>query len=98
MMMIDQMIDDFNAFIRLSVQLKYTLTKYCSSLPFDVDFDPTFENTVIEAIRYLFFLLNLKLIDSSKQNFKAPDLLLKYWDHLKKHRSLYQWCRNCDSK
>lgn len=83
MMMIDQMIDDFNAFIRLSVQLKYTLTKYCSNLPFDVDFDPTFENTVIEAIRYLFFLLNLKLIDSSKQNFKAPDLLLKYWDHLK---------------
>lgn len=83
MMMIDQMIDDFNTFIRLSVQMKYTLTKYCSNLPFDVDFDPTFENTVIEAIRYLFFLLNLKLVDSSTQNFKAPDLLLKYWDQLK---------------
>ncbi|EHN03421.1 Ssk22p [Saccharomyces cerevisiae x Saccharomyces kudriavzevii VIN7] len=83
MMMIDQTIDDFNSFIRLAVQLKYTLTKYCSNWPFDVDFDPTFENTVIEAIRYLFFLLNLKLIDSAKKNFKAPDILLKYWDHLK---------------
>ncbi|CAI4037646.1 hypothetical protein SMKI_03G1240 [Saccharomyces mikatae IFO 1815] len=83
MMMIDQMIDDFDCFIRLSVQLKYTLTRYCSNWPFDVDFDPTFEKTVIEAIRYLFFLLNLKLIDSSNRNFKAPDLLLKYWDNLK---------------
>lgn len=83
MMMIDQMIDDFNSVIRLSVQLKYTLTKYCTNWPFEINFDPKFEDTVTEAIRYLFSLLNLKLIDSSQKNFKAPDLLLRYWDDLK---------------
>lgn len=86
MMMIDQMIDDFSSYIRLSVQLKYTVNKYCEGWSFNVTLDPEFDNTVIEAIRYLFKLFNLKLLDSNKKSFKTfkePELILKYWDELK---------------
>ena len=86
MMMVDQMIDDFSSYIRLSVQLKYTIGLYCNDLPFQIVIDPEFDKTVLEAISYLFILLHLKIIDSSKRTlkmFKEPELLLKYWEELK---------------
>lgn len=86
MMMIDQMIDDFSSYIKLSVQLKYTVAVYARDWPFDVTIDPDFDATVIEAIRYLFTLLHLKLIDCTKKSFKTfkeADELYKYWEKLK---------------
>lgn len=86
MMMIDQMIDDFSSYIKLSVQLKYTVTVYTQDWPFTVSIDPCFNGTVIEAIRYLFTLLHLKLIDCttrSLKTFKEADELYKYWENLK---------------
>lgn len=86
MMMIDQMIYDFSSYIKLSVQLKYTVTVYCRDWPFHVNIDPHFDDTVIEAIRYLFTLLHLKLLDCTKKSFKTfkePDELYKYWEKLK---------------
>lgn len=86
MMMIDQMIDDFSSYIKLSVQLKYTVMVYSNGWPFDVSIDPDFDTTVIEAIRYLFILLHLKLIDCTKRSFKTfkeADELYKYWEKLK---------------
>ncbi|CCH62898.1 hypothetical protein TBLA_0I02400 [Henningerozyma blattae CBS 6284] len=86
MMMIDQMIDDFTSYIRLSVQMKYTLTTYREDVSFLVRLDPDFDNIVMEAIKYLFRLLELKLFDSTKvffKTFKEPDELYKYWEELK---------------
>ncbi|EDO18766.1 hypothetical protein Kpol_1028p40 [Vanderwaltozyma polyspora DSM 70294] len=86
LMMIDEMIDDITSYIRLSVQLKYTINEYCIDWNFEVEIDPTFNDTVIKAISYLFTLLNLKLLDSQKMSFKTfkePDELFKYWDELK---------------
>lgn len=86
MMMIDQMIDDFNSYIRLAVHMKFTVTSYCEGWSFNVNIDPEFDDTVVEAIKYLFILLELKLLDGSGKStnaFKEPDILLKYWDGLK---------------
>lgn len=86
MMMIDEMIDDFTSYIRLSVQLKYTIKEYSENWEFAVEIDPLFDDSVMKAILYLFNLLNLKLLDSQKisfKTFKEPDELFKYWDELK---------------
>lgn len=86
MMMIDQMIDDFFSYIRLSVQLKYTLVIYLKDFNLPIDADDNFEKIIIEAIKYLFVLLQLKILDGTTTRFRAskePDLLLKYWDDLK---------------
>lgn len=86
MMMIDQMIDDFFSYIRLSVQLKYTLVTYLEDFTLPINADDDFEKIIIEAIKYLFVLLQLKILDGTTTRFRAskePDLLLKYWDDLK---------------
>lgn len=86
MMMIDQMIDDFGTYIKLSVQIKHTIEVYCSDWHFETTIDNDFGTTVIEATRYLFRLLHLKLLDSARKSFKTfkePDELIKYWDQLK---------------
>lgn len=86
MMMIDQMIDDFSSYIRLSVQIKHTVIVYCADWEFSTKIDADFDDAVNEAIVYLFKLLHLKLIDSAKKSFKTfrePEELLKYWDQLK---------------
>ncbi|CDF91353.1 ZYBA0S11-00892g1_1 [Zygosaccharomyces bailii CLIB 213] len=86
MMMIDQMIEDFTSYIKLSVQLKYTVIVYCQDWPLNVEMDPHFDDTVVEAIHYLFTLLHLKLLDCTKRSFKTfkeADELYKYWEKLK---------------
>lgn len=86
MMMTDQMIDDFSSYIRLSVQLKYTLVTYCKGLSLHITSDDEFEKVIIEAIKYLFILLQLKILDGTNAAFrgsKEPEMLLKYWDDLK---------------
>lgn len=86
MMMIDQMLDDFSSYIRLCVNLEYTVKRYCMGWPLIIKEDPHFNQTVIDAVQYLFRLLNMKLLDSNStfmKTSKAPEMLLKYWDELK---------------
>lgn len=86
MMMIDQMIDDFTSYIRLSVQLKATLMEYSIGWPFPIELEPEFDKTVVEAIHYLYILVQLKILDNSDQinnSFRESESLIKYWDELK---------------
>lgn len=86
MMMIDQMIEDFTAYMRLSVQMKYTLASYREDVSFLLRLDSDFDYIVLEAIKYLFRLLELKLFGNTKgfvKTFKEPDELYKYWEELK---------------
>lgn len=86
MMMIDQMIDDFSSYIKLSVQIKHTVEIYCADWLFDISLDNKFDETVNEAIKYLFKLLHLKLVDSSSKTFrncKEPEELITNWEQLK---------------
>lgn len=86
MMMIDQMIDDFSTYIKLSVQIKHTLMEYRSGWSLKVEISDAFDAKVVEAIEFLFKLLHLKLIDSSKNSFKTfkePDILFAHWENLK---------------
>ncbi|CAB4254772.1 similar to Saccharomyces cerevisiae YCR073C SSK22 MAP kinase kinase kinase of the HOG1 mitogen-activated signaling pathway [Maudiozyma barnettii] len=86
MMMIDQMIEDFSSYIRLSVQIKCALVEYCDGMPINIDIDPDFDKTVLDAISYLFTLLHSKVLDERKaslRTFREPEILLKYWDELK---------------
>lgn len=86
MMMIDQMIEDFFSYIRLSVQLKYTLVTYIKDLSLHITSDDEFGKMILEAIKYLFILLQLKILDGTNNAFrtsKEPEMLLKYWDDLK---------------
>ncbi|SMN21587.1 similar to Saccharomyces cerevisiae YCR073C SSK22 MAP kinase kinase kinase of the HOG1 mitogen-activated signaling pathway [Maudiozyma saulgeensis] len=86
MMMVDQMVDDFTAYIRLAVQLKATLMDYYYDWPFEVKFDKGFDKTVVDAIHYLFVLVQLKILDNSDKiykSFREPEVLLKFWEELK---------------
>lgn len=86
MMMIDQMIEDFSSYIRLSIQIKFALSEYCADMPININIDPTFDQTVLDAISYLFTLLHFKVLDGRKgslKTFREPEILLKYWDELK---------------
>lgn len=86
MMVIDQMLEDFTQYIRLSLQIKHTLKTYREDWPFHLEFDTQFDTTVVDALKYLFFLLRLKLLggtSSSVKNFKRPELLFKHWEILK---------------
>lgn len=88
MMMIDQMIDDFKVYTKLAVQIKYTIQLYGSNHKLDIAnvIDDSFDKTVNDAIRYFFKLLNLKLVDSSKNSFKTfkePEILFSHWEDLK---------------
>ncbi|CCK69792.1 mitogen-activated protein kinase kinase kinase SSK2 KNAG_0D00390 [Huiozyma naganishii CBS 8797] len=86
MMMIDQMIEDFSSYIRLSVQLKSTLDNYRQGWQMELPSDPNFDKVIIEGIKYLFILLQLKILDGTTKTFrtsKEPEILLKYWDDLK---------------
>lgn len=86
MMIIDQMIEDLSSYIRLSVQLKCAIMEYSRGSPMKIEQDPKFDNTVLDAISYLFTLLHYKVLDTSKTSFRAfrgPEILLKYWEELK---------------
>ena len=86
MMMVDQMVDDFTAYIRLAVQLKATLMDYYLDWPFATDIDEGFDKSVVDAIHYLFVLVQLKILDNSDKTYKSfrePEVLLKYWEELK---------------
>lgn len=86
MMMIDQMIYDFSTYIKLSVQIKHTLIEYRSGWEIGIEISDSFDAKVVEAIEFLFKLLHLKLIDSSKNSFrtfKEPDILFSHWENLK---------------
>lgn len=86
MMMIDQTIDDFSLYIKLCVQMRFAVMRYCSDWDFVVDDDNDFDSILIEAIQHLFLLLNLKFLDPPKQtvrNLKEQETLLEYWENLR---------------
>ncbi|CCF57450.1 hypothetical protein KAFR_0C04590 [Kazachstania africana CBS 2517] len=86
MMMIDQMIDDFSAYVKLSAQLKATLIDYCKRWYLDIELNDSFDQIVVHGIRFLFKLLHLKVIDGSSKSFKTykePEVLVTYWEALK---------------
>lgn len=86
MMMVDQMIDDFTSYIRLATQLKCAFMEFCRDWPFEIKLDDSFDTTVLDAIAYLFTLLHLKILETTKTSFtmfEESDLLLKYWEELK---------------
>nr|CAI6712551.1 CMF_HP1_G0048500.mRNA.1.CDS.1 [Saccharomyces cerevisiae] len=83
LMMIDQMMDDFSTYIKLAVQMKFTVASYCNDWFFKVKIDPEFDHTVVEGLEYFFSILELRILYSGKNSFKTskePDLLLKYWE------------------
>lgn len=83
LMMIDQMMDDFSTYIKLAVQMKFTVASYCKDWFLNVKIDPEFDHTVVEALKYFFYILELRILYSGKNSFKTskePDLLLKYWE------------------
>ncbi|KOG97181.1 mitogen-activated protein kinase kinase kinase SSK2 [Saccharomyces eubayanus] len=83
LMMIDQMMDDFSTYIKLAVQMKFTVASYCKDWFLNVKIDPEFDHTVVEALQYFFYILELRILYSGKNSFKTskePDLLLKYWE------------------
>lgn len=86
MMMVDEMIDDFTSYIRLATQLKCSFMEFCRDWPFDIKLDDSFDTTVLDAIAYLFSLLHLKILETTKTSFtmfEESDLLLKFWEELK---------------
>ncbi|KAH3900735.1 uncharacterized protein SCODWIG_00587 [Saccharomycodes ludwigii] len=86
MMMIDQIIDDMSTYVKLATQIKYTIEIYKRNFTNIFQIDEDFDDVVIDAILFIFKLLNLKLFDSSKsvfRTFKEPDELIKHWDNLK---------------
>lgn len=86
MMMVDEMIDDFTSYIRLATQLKCSFMEFCRDWPFEINLDDSFDTTVLDAIAYLFSLLHLKILETTKTSFtmfEESDLLLKFWEELK---------------
>ncbi|CCK72067.1 mitogen-activated protein kinase kinase kinase SSK22 KNAG_0I02830 [Huiozyma naganishii CBS 8797] len=86
MMMVDQTIENLTSYIKLAVQLKYTLVEYTTDLPFHIPFDPDFDETVLKALSLLFTFLHLKILECNKMSypfFKEVDVLLKHWEDLK---------------
>ncbi|ODV95922.1 hypothetical protein PACTADRAFT_16106 [Pachysolen tannophilus NRRL Y-2460] len=90
MMMIDQMIDDFRTYLELAMDIRVVLMEYCfpqEGWVMENYIDPTFDQTVLNCVHYYLFLLNRKLLDSSRspktfRTFKEPEELEKQWNFL----------------
>ncbi|ODV86788.1 hypothetical protein CANARDRAFT_6358 [[Candida] arabinofermentans NRRL YB-2248] len=91
MMMIDQVLSDFQLYITLALEIRTSFIEYCApregwiSLP---DYQDTeFDNAILECVHHYLFLLNRKLLDSPKtsksfRTFKEPEELEKQWSFL----------------
>lgn len=96
LMMIDQMIEDFESYTKIALEVKNGLMEYkrpdrdfkwmLSDL-FDGELED-FDKVVLKSVRYYLVLLNRKLLDSSRSSttfrtFKEPDELEEAWLFLK---------------
>ncbi|KAH3685096.1 hypothetical protein WICPIJ_003930 [Wickerhamomyces pijperi] len=86
MMMIDEMIADFSTYISIAVSLKHNYIEYCKGWSMEMELSEAFDDNIVEAIGYLFKLLNKKLINTTTKSFKTfkePDDLEDTWKLLR---------------
>jgi mitogen-activated protein kinase kinase kinase len=82
MMMIDEMIDDFSLYVSLAVSIKSEFVEYKKGWDIEMQPSPGFDETVYEAVGYLFGLVHRKLINTTTKSFrtfKEPDDLENIW-------------------
>lgn len=96
LMMIDQMIEDFKLYITIALEVKLSIIEYCKPDAnrtwvlvdlFDNE-NLDFDQVMLLCVRYFLFLLNRKLIDSSRsptsfRTFKEPAELELTWNYLR---------------
>lgn len=96
LMMIDQMLEDFESYTKIALEVKSGLleykrpdkdSKWLLSDLFDAELQD-FDNVVLKSVRYYLVLLNRKLLDSSRspttfRTFKEPEVLEGAWAFLK---------------
>lgn len=96
LMMIDQMIEDFRTYITIALEVRLGVQEYCKSdigkiwviEDFFVSVNSTFDETVLECLRYKMVLLNRKLLDSARsptnfRTFKEPEELEESYNYVK---------------
>lgn len=86
MMMIDEMIDDLSTYISIAVGLKHSYIEYTKGWSLEMKLSESFDANIVEAITYLFRLLNKKLINTTTKSFKTfkePDDLEETWKLLR---------------
>ncbi|KAI5955351.1 SSK2 [Candida jiufengensis] len=95
MMMIDQMLDDFQSYITIALEVKSGIQEYKQPDPdknwllsdlFDTEVSD-FDSVILRCIRYFLALFNKKLLDSSRsqtnfRTFKEPEELEEAWGFL----------------
>lgn len=96
LMMIDQMLEDFEAYITIALDVKLSVQEYSkphssrtwvlSDLFESEALD--FDQVVLGCVKYYLVLLNRKLLDSSRsptnfRTFKEPEELEEAWNYLK---------------
>lgn len=82
MMMIDEMIDDFSLYVTLAVGIKQAFIHYTVGWDIHMEAYEGYDETVFEAIKYLFGLIHRKLINTATKSFKTfkePDDLESIW-------------------
>lgn len=92
LMMIDQMLDDFQSYITIALEIKLGVQQYKEPDPQKIwllsdlfDGEVTdFDGVILRCIRYFLVLFNKKLLDSSRsqnsfRTFKEPEELEEVW-------------------
>jgi len=92
LMMIDQMLDDFQSYITIALEVKLGVQQYKEPDPHKIwllsdlfDGEVTdFDAVILRCIRYFLVLFNKKLLDSSRsqnsfRTFKEPEELEEVW-------------------
>ncbi|GME87421.1 hypothetical protein B5S28_g2029 [[Candida] boidinii] len=91
MMMIDQVLEDFKLYIKLSLEIRTSLIEYCTPRDAWISFpdyrDAAFDDALLDCVHHYLFYLNRKLLDSPKatksfRTFKEPEELEKQWEFL----------------
>lgn len=86
MMMIDEMIADFSLYLRLAIQIKQAYMIYRKGWDIEIKAPANYDQSVLEAVKFIFNLLHRKLINTATKSFKTfkePDSLEESWYILK---------------
>lgn len=81
-LMQDQMISQFQLLLKFTIRIKLEVTSVASPEPgWDLPpcIDESFDQVVLEALKYYFKMLNWKL-SGNKNTFKEAELLFQEWD------------------
>ncbi|BFZ60124.1 Suppressor of Sensor Kinase (SLN1) [Saitoella coloradoensis] len=86
MIMVDQMVEDFQLFMSLAVRIKNEYTEMSKPEPgWDLPpcIDDNYDSVLLDALKFYFRLLHLKLGSGSKSvYFKEAEILEAEWDYL----------------